>query len=157
MRPTARARSRLRARSRRIGGLSSLASSRARTFRTSTSSAHREKRRYALLCALAFLSARNGVESLVRSVQLVGILGTGAAYYFLVFEPAMLDKPPHQVFATQLAVPYLVPTAVFAVRVAPPHPPLTYRSEPLPRSRTNLRPRCSFRARAPLAPLARSC
>ena len=88
-----------------------------------TSSAHREKRRYALLCALAFLSARNGVESLVRSVQLVGILGTGAAYYFLVFEPAMLDKPPHHVFATQLAVPYLVPTAVFAVRVAPPHPP----------------------------------
>ena len=93
----------------------------------------------------------------MRSVQLVGILGTGAAYYFLVFEPAMLDKPPHQVFATQLAVPYLVPTAVFAVRVAPPHPPLTYRSEPLSRSRTNLRPRCSFRARAPLAPLARSC
>ena len=71
--------------------------------------------RYALLCALAFLSARNGVESLVRAVQLVGILDTGAAYYFLVFEPAMLDKPPHQVFATQLAVPYLVPTAVFAV------------------------------------------
>merc|ERR1719197_1113913 len=70
---------------------------------------------YAVACALAFLTARNAVESGVRAAQLVGILVIGMAYYFMVFEPAMLDKPPHSMFTTNLAVPYLVPTAVFAV------------------------------------------
>merc|ERR1719453_1270236 len=50
---------------------------------------------YVVACALAFLTARNAVESGVRA--------------------ALLDKPPHSVFTTNLATPYLVPTVVFAL------------------------------------------